>query len=126
MKPEPLNNPELIRKAAIAQAVERTSDVYNRNEKWCFQHMWRTGRLVEWKYSSKCEAEYRLAIVCLGIAADIMLLDIREAMGRLSILAYEAGNYDTPRIGPWVKWLPRMAEVPQLPTSNRYYDLRLW
>lgn len=130
MNEEPTDKDAIARKVAIARAIERTSDIYPEiSGRWCFDHMWRDGTQLKHSYRSRLEAEYRLAIVCLGIAADLQRLDIRLTMDFLEIKANEI-CYDpetsTPDVGMWTAWLPKASLVHRLPGRKNYFDHVLW
>ena len=128
MDKEPTNQEKAARKAAIARAIERTSDLYHGDSHWCFDHMWLDGFILVRDYSSRRQADYALAIARLGIAADLLRLDIRETMnylGRLSFMLDHSPE-DVPDMGLWTVWLPMASEVKRTPKGRNYFDMVLW
>lgn len=128
MDKKPTNQEEVARKAAIARAIERTSDLYHGDAHWYFDHMWLDGFILERKYSSRRQAEYELAIARLGIAADLLRFDMRETMNYIRRLSFMLGYYpeDIPDMGLWTDWLPMASEVTRTPQGRNYFDMVLW
>lgn len=116
------------RKAAIARAIERTSDLYHGDEDWRFSYIWRNGVTLERIYPSRRKAEYELAIIRLGIAADLLRLDIRKTMNYIYDLSQTLNSFpdDVPDMGLWTNWLPLASEVRRTPKGRQYFDVRLW
>ncbi len=128
MDKKPTDREVAARKAAFARAMERTSDLYHGDGDWRFKFMVRNGVTLEWIYSSRRKAEYELAIVRLGIAADLLRLDIREFMNYMHKLSRRLDCFPdaVPEIGLWTSWLPMASEVRRTPKGRNYFDKRLW
>ena len=128
MKPIPIDDPDAFRKAAIAVAIERTSDPYPKGDEWLYDYMYRNGVLLSRSCSSLGHAEYEVTIARLGIAADILRLDIREIMNRLHALSTDCMLHpeSAPPVGTWTNWLPKASEVLTLLERGHYFDVNPW
>ena len=128
MDKKPPDREAADRKAAFARAMERTSDLYHGDADWRFKLMVRNGVTLEWIYPSRRKADYELAIVRLGIAADLLRLDIREFMNYMHKLSRTLDYFpdSVPEIGIWMNWLPKASEVRRTPKGRHYFDRRLW
>ena len=128
MDKEPTDQEKAARKAAFARAMERTSDLYPGDADWRFCYMWRNGVTLERSYPSRRKAEYELAIIRLGIAADLLRLDIRKMMNCIYDLSQTLDCFPDAVLGmgQWTDWLPMASEVRRTPKGRHYFDVRLW
>lgn len=115
-----------LRKLAISIAEERVSEIrLGADGKWSFDATERDGRCFTTKYDSELCAHNQRAVLCLGIAADFLRLDIRKRLEAFDPILRDGYFLPdvTPHLGVWWKWLPHRMEVPRIPGDRIYFDL---
>lgn len=109
MNTPPFNNFASLRKAAIAVAIERTSDVFQCEPDFCFMLISRNGIIQDFFFSSERLAEWRLVEERLYIAADIMRIDISLILDKIWQRIQDGRNQPEacPPVTDWTEWLPK-------------------
>lgn len=120
----PLFNFESLRKAAIAVAMERTSDVILCAPDFCFTLISRNGIIQDYFFGSKRQAEWRLVEVRLYIAADILRVDIWWSLVKIweHIREGQEQSEICPPVGDWTEWLPKAWGTCDDDVTPPYYD----
>ena len=112
MNTPPSNDFESLRQAAIAVAVERTSDIHQCGADFCFTSISRNGITQEFVLSSERHAEWRLLEERIYISADIMRIDLYPIIEEVWLGNVEARDRPEtcPPVVDWTEWLPKTRE----------------